>query len=156
MKTRSILYALAFCLCAVLASFAADNPNLGSWKLNEAKSKIPAGAAKNTAVTYTMEGDSYRCIVEGTGADGQPTHNEWTGKFDGKDYAVTGDPAADMRAIRRTSDDHHYKITQKKDGKVVNTGSIVLSPDGMSRTVSITSTGGGKKTTSTMTYDKQE
>lgn len=156
MKTRSILYALLFCLCATLASFAADNPNLGSWKLNEDKSKIPAGAAKNTGVTYTMEGDSYKCVVEGVGADGQAAHNEWTGKFDGKDYAVTGDPSADMRSIRQTSDDHHYKLTQKKDGKVVGTGTIVLAPDGKSRTVTITTKAGGKKTSSTMTYDKQE
>ena len=155
MKTRSILYALAFCLCAGLAAYAADNPNVGSWKLNEDKSKVPAGAAKNTSVTYTMEGDSYKCVVEGTGADGQPTHNEWMGKFDGKDYAVSGDPGADMRAIRQTSDDHHYKLTQKKDGKTVGSGTIVLSPDGMNRTVKITTSAGGKKMTSSMMYDKQ-
>ena len=157
MKTRTILFTLAFCLCAALASQAADNPNLGTWKLNEGKSKVPAGAANNTGVTYTMEGDSYKCVVEGVDANGQPTHNEWTGKFDGMDYAVSGDPNADMRALRQGKDDHHYRLTQKKDGKVVGTGSIVLSPDGKSRTVSITTTGAdGKKATVSMAYDKQE
>ena len=27
--------------------------------------------------------------VDGTDSDGMPTHNEWMGKFDGKDYPVT-------------------------------------------------------------------
>ena len=54
MKARTLLLTLALCFVGVAVSFA-DNPNMGTWKLNEAKSKIPPGFVKNTtvAVSYT-------------------------------------------------------------------------------------------------------
>ena len=56
MRTRSIVLILAVCAVAVALS-AADNAFMGTWKLNEAKSKIPAGAGKNTTVVYSPAGD---------------------------------------------------------------------------------------------------
>lgn len=154
MKTRTILCLLAFCLAGVVACFASD-PNVASWKLNEAKSKVPAGANKNTNVTYTVEGDSLKCVVEGVDGKGNPTHNEWIGKFDGADYPVTGDPESDTRAIKKTSD-RHYTLTQKKGGKTTATGTITLSADGKTRTVTVHSTdASGKKHSVTYVYDKE-
>src|SRR6185369_1793854 len=134
MKTRKMCVIAAFCLAAITASFAATDANVGTWKLNEAKSKIPAGAPKNSTVTYTVAGDSYKCVVDGVDAAGKPAHNEWTGKFDGKDYAVTGDAASDMRAIQKV-DAHHYKIWSRKDGKTTLNGTIDYSADGKTRTL---------------------
>src|SRR5512146_1234320 len=76
MKTRTMLLLATVCVFAV-ACFAAEDANVGSWKLNEAKSKIPAGASKNNSVVYTAEGDSYKCVVEAVDSSGQPLHNEW-------------------------------------------------------------------------------
>jgi hypothetical protein len=154
MKTRTMLLALAFCLSVVAVSFA-DNPNVGTWKLNDAKSKIPAGVSKNTTVTYTADGDNLKAVLDGVDGKGNPTHSEWTGKFDGKDYPVTGDPNVDSRSITKV-DEHHYKVASKKDGKVVQSGNIVLAPDGKSRTLTISGTNAaGKKTSATYVYDKQ-
>ncbi len=154
MKARTIFLPLVFCLFAVTASLAADG-NLGSWKLNEAKSKIPAGANKNTSVVYTAEGDNMKCVVDGVDGSGNPTHNEWIGKFDGKDYPVTGDPTADARAIQKVND-RNYKLTNKKDGKVTVTGTIRLSADGKTRTLVLHSTdASGKKINSKTVFDKQ-
>lgn len=155
MRTRTLVMALLFCLCGVVASFAADDSNLGTWKLNEAKSKVPAGAGKNETVVYTAEGDNYKCVVDGVDGAGKPAHNEWTGKFDGKDYALAGDPNADTRSIQKV-DDRHYKLTNKKDGKAVVTGTIMFSEDGKMRTVSTHGTNAqGKKVNTTYVYDKQ-
>jgi hypothetical protein len=135
--------------------FAADDPNVGTWKLNESKSKIPAGAPKNSTVTYTAEGDQYKGSVDGVDGKGSPVHSEWTGKFDGKDYAVTGDPNVDMRSIKETSPGH-YSIANKKDGKTIVSGTIVVSKDGKTRTVTTRGTDpGGKKRTATYVYEKQ-
>jgi hypothetical protein len=154
MKMRTTISALAFFLAASIASFAADS-NVGTWKLNESKSKIPAGASKNTSVVYTAEGDSYKAVVDGVDGTGKPTHNEWTGKFDGKDYPVTGDPNADTRAIKKV-DDRHYELTNKKDGKATTTGTIVFSADGKTRTLTThTTDASGKKVTATSVFDKQ-
>jgi hypothetical protein len=149
-----MIFALAFFVAASIASFASD-ANEGTWKLNEAKSKIPAGMSKNTSVVYTAEGDSYKAVVDGVDGSGKPTHNEWTGKFDGKDYPVTGDSTADTRAIKKV-DDHHYELTNKKDGKATTTGTITLSDDGKTRTLVTNGTDAkGKKVSGTSVYDKQ-
>ena len=154
MRRTRVLAALAACFLAGAAVIAAD-ANMGSWKLNEAKSKISAGAPKNTMVVYEMAGDNIKVTVTGVDGDGKPAKNEWTGKFDGKDYALKGDPANDMRAYTRV-DDHTLTLTQKKDGKVTTTGKIVVSADGKTRTVTTSGTNAkGEKISTTAVYDKQ-
>jgi hypothetical protein len=153
MKTRLTLLAFAFCFCATVA-FAAD-ANVGTWKLNEGKSKIPDGASKNTNVVYTAEGDNYKGVIDGVDGTGKPVHQEWTGKFDGKDYPVTGDPAVDARSMQKV-DDHHYKVANKKGGKTTTSGTIEFSADGRTRTLNTHSTDAtGKPMSATFVYDKQ-
>ena len=143
----------SFCLFAFVAGFAAD-ANVGTWKLNEGKSKIPAGSPKNTKVVYTAAGDKYKAMIDGVDGAGKPLHNEWTGKFDGKDYPVTGEPNYDARSILKV-DDHHYKVANKKAGKTVITGTVEFSADGKTRTLTTESTdAAGKTTTATFVYDK--
>ena len=156
MKARRIFLVAAFCLSAVVPSFAADaNANLGAWKLNASKSKTTPGSPKNNTVVYTAAGDSYKCVVDGEDGAGKPAHNEWTGKFDGKDYAVTGDPTADTRALQMV-DAHHYNLTNKKGGKATTKGTIAISADGKSRTVTTHLTDAkGKEVTNTAVYDRQ-
>jgi hypothetical protein len=133
----------------------AENPNMGTWKLNEAKSKIVAGTPKNTTVVYEAAGDSVKATVEGVDAEGKPTHNEWTGKFDGKDYPVTGDPTSDMRSLKKI-DERTTELTVKKGGKVTMSGRVVVSADGKTRTLTLHGTNAaGKKVTSVAVYDKQ-
>jgi len=154
MKVRNIVMAAVVCLAGATASFAAD-ANMGTWKLNEAKSKIGAGGAKNHTVVYEAAGDSVKVTVDGMDADGKATHNEWTGKFDGKDYAVTGDATSDMRSYKRV-DDHTLTFTATKGGKVTMTGRVVISASGKTRTVTTTQTdASGKKISSSSVYDKQ-
>jgi hypothetical protein len=149
------LLTFAMLFAAASACVAADDPNMGTWKLNEAKSKYSPGAPKNTSVVYEAAGDSVKVTVDGVGADGKPTHNEWTGKFDGKDYPLTGDPTADTRSYKKI-DTRTMELTNKKGGKPVVTGKITVSADGKSRTVAVSGTdASGKKVTSTAVYDKQ-
>ena len=86
---------------------------MGTWKLNEAKSKFAPGVPKNHTVVYETAGDNVKVTVDGTDKDGKSTHNEWTGKFDGKDYPVTGDPTSDMRSYKKVGD-RVLKLTVKK------------------------------------------
>jgi len=154
MKLRTILLAVLGCIATAYLCFAAD-PNLGTWKLNEAKSKIGAGAPKFTTVVYEPTGDSVKITVDGVDGEGKPVHTEWTGKFDGKDYPVNGDATADTRAYRR-SNDTTLTFTAKKGAQVVNNGRVVVATDGKSRTVTQTGTNpNGKKFSATSVYDKQ-
>jgi hypothetical protein len=155
MTSRKFALAVVGCVLAGMVVFAADSPHMGTWKLNEAKSKVGAGAPKNSTVVYSAAGDSVKVTVDGVDGAGKPSHNEWTGKFDGKDYPVAGEATADTRAYTMVSDTT-LTFSQKKDGKVTTSGKIVISADGKSRTVTTTTTGAdGKKVDSTAVYDKQ-
>ena len=112
MKTRTILLTLLLCVVGAAVCFA-DDPQIGTWKLNEGKSKIGAGSPKLTTVVYEAAGDSVKVTVDGSDRKGKPTHNTWTGKFDGKDYPVTGDPNSDMRSYTK-NDDHTLGSTLRK------------------------------------------
>jgi hypothetical protein len=128
---------------------------MGTWKLNDAKSKIAAGAPKNSTVVYEPAGDGVKVTIDGTASDGTATHSEWTGQFNGKDYPSTGNPNEDMRSVKQIND-HTLQVTSKKGGKVVLTAHVVVSADGKSRTVTTKGTDAqGKKYESTAVYDKQ-
>ncbi len=154
MKTRTIILAMLLCFVGTAVCFAAD-PQMGTWKLNEAKSKISAGSPKNTTVVYEAAGDSVKVTVDGTDGDGKPMHHEWTGKYDGKDYPVTGDPSTDTRSYKKVND-QTLTFTNKKGDKATISGRGVVSADGKTRTVTLTGTDSkGTKFTSTAVYDKQ-
>jgi hypothetical protein len=154
MKLRTIVLTLVMLFVGLTLCFAA-NPTLGTWKLNETKSKLTSGTPKNLIVVYEAAGDSIKCVIDGVDGQGKATHNEWTGKFDGKDYPVTGDPNSDTRAIKQI-DEHTAELTVKKGGKVTITGRAVVSADGKTRTVTLGGTdAAGKHVESSAVYDKQ-
>lgn len=154
MKIKTILLALVvFFAVTVVAS--AQSPHMGTWKLNEAKSKFPKGATKNHTVVYEAAGDQIKVTVDGVDGAGTAIHSEWTGKFDGKPYALTGDPAGDMRSYRMVNR-RTLSLRSTKAGKLTTTGTITVAPNGKTRTVKASSKNAqGKWTTSTAVYDKQ-
>ncbi|HSP44666.1 MAG TPA: hypothetical protein VLO30_01610 [Chthoniobacterales bacterium] len=151
MNTKTISFTLIMSLAMAAGVWAADDAMMGTWKLNEAKSKIGPGAPKNSTVVYAAAGDQIKVTVDGTDAQGKSAHSQWTGKFDGKDYPVTGDATADMRSYNMEGKDT-LDLTNKKDGKITSTGKVVVSADGKTRTVTINSA--DSKVMSTAVYDK--
>ena len=154
MRTRSVVLILAVCAVAVALS-AADNAFMGTWKLNEAKSKIPAGAGKNTTVVYSPAGDETKVTTDGVDGSGKPTHSEWTGKFDGKPYPVTGMSSIDSRSVTAKGD-RILDIANMKDGKTVGTGKTEVAKDGKSRSLETDATlPDGKKYHAKYVFAKQ-
>lgn len=155
MRLRTSILTLAMLFVGLTMCFGAANPNLGTWKLNEAKSKIVPGTPKNITVVYEIDGSNIKGTIDGVDGQGKPTHTVWIGKFDGKDYPVTGDSVSDTRAIKEI-DARTYDLTVKKAGKTTLTGKAAISADGKSRTVTVSGTNAeGKKVTSTAVYEKQ-
>jgi hypothetical protein len=156
MRSKTIIFTLAVCFIASAFCFASHDVQLGTWKLNEAKSKLAAGTGKNLTVVYEMAGENIKITVDGVDKDGNPTHNEWTGKFDGKAYPVTGDPNSDMRSYEEENNGQTLDMKIEKAGKTTITGEIVVSKDGKTRTVHTKGTNAeGKKIESHAEYDKQ-
>src|SRR6476660_3130969 len=154
MKRKMTLLILLISAIAASLCFAGDDSFMGTWKLNESKSTIPAGMPKNNTVVYAQTGDDVTITVDGVDA-GKAVHHVWTGKFDGKDYAAKGSDMHNSRAYTKVdANTITYKV--KKDGKDVGNGKVVISADGKSRTVTETDMGkDGKEATTTAVYDKQ-
>ncbi len=154
MKTRTIALIMALCFIATAVCLASD-VNMGTWKLNEAKSKLAPGATKNQTVTYEAMGDQVKVTLDGTTADGKPAHIEWMGKYDGKFYPVTGDPNVDERSYKQVNE-RSVEVISKKDGKIVSTTRVVVAPDGKTRVVTSTGVNSkGEKVKTVAVYDKE-
>lgn len=119
-----MLVALALCSGASLAAQDA-NPRFGRWRL---KSDAPAPASN--IMTYEPFGDrGMKVTIEAVSAKGDTTRWWYTTNFDGKDMPVTGNPGQTHSAVRRISD-RVNEIVNKKDGRVTQVLTNVLSGDG--------------------------
>lgn len=156
---RNILLCSVVILFAVvgMAYAAPGDVFIGTWKLNEAKSKLPAGALKVSTIAYSTSSGNITCILAGTDGSGQPFRSSWTGKFDGKSYAVTNSSpgTTDMRSYRLISS-HILSGTEIVAGKLADRGRLVVSEDGKRLTVTFYHTGADDPAgTRTTFYDKQ-
>src|SRR6266478_8568524 len=132
-KNRIAVMAVALSLVAATGCFAA-NANIGTWKVNEAKSKFAPGMGKTNTVQYAEKKDQLQVTVDGVGEDGKPTHGVWMGKTDGKAYKVKGNLAWDAMAYKMVND-RTYDITAMKGGKMSWNGRTTVAADGKSRTL---------------------
>jgi hypothetical protein len=154
MKIRVVGLTLVFSFFGAAVCLAAD-PQAGTWRLNESKSKIKPGTLKTTQVAYSSMFGQVKVKSEGIDANGKPIHVEWSGKIDGKDYPLTGDPNSDTRSYTKVND-RTLTTTNKKNGEVTVRGRIVISLDGRSRTVIVNgTTSKGKTFKNVAVYDKQ-
>lgn len=132
--------AVLFLVLAPARYAVAQTPSLaGNWKMNVAKSKYtPRAVPKSESVMYEPSKDGFAYKVTITEADGSPTNLSGALHFDGKDVPTTGSPDYDTVASRRI-DAYTSETTRKKNGKVVQTVTRVLSTDG--KTLTLTTKG---------------
>jgi len=157
MKGRTFLSILVAVLwLAVSSDLCAADAAMGTWKLNVSKSKYtPGPPPKSATVKYEASEGGYKRTGESVEADGKRTGFEYTAKYDGKDYPVTGSELFDAIAVKRV-DDNTVEATLKKGGKVVSSAKRVVSKDGKVMTITIRGTNAkGEKTNNVAVYDKQ-
>jgi hypothetical protein len=138
----------------VSTAWAAD-PFVGTWKVNIAKSKLPSPVPKSQIFKCVAQGDTFKWTFETVGADGKVTQSEWSGKYDGKDYPVKGDPTVDTTSLKKT-DVYSLVDIDRKAGKEVGRYQVTVSKDGKA----MTATGKvkdakGQETTIVVVADKQ-
>ena len=136
MKRQTILSFIL--LLATAGLLQAADQFTGTWTLNVAKSKYSPGMPPKAQTTKleTLK-DGIREIVDRVNADGSQTHWDFTAKFDGKDYPITGDPDRDMASVKKV-DDYTLEVVNKKAGKVTTSMKLVVAKDGKSRTNTVT------------------
>lgn len=150
--SRVVLFLFVFSL----AAWAADDPLMGTWKLNLSKSKYDPGPPPQSQVNkYEPSGkDGVKRIIDGVNARGEKNHTEESYVFDGKEHPVNN-PAADA-GVNRRIDAYTTERILTKGGKLVNALRRVVSKDGKTLTTTQLGTNAqGKPSSSIAVYDKQ-
>jgi hypothetical protein len=135
---------------------AADN-NIGTWKLNLAKSTFnPGPAPKSQTLKIEAWGaDGVKYTADGVDAEGKPMHWEFQAQYDGKFVPFKGNPDADMLAYKRI-DASTVKSTTQRNGVPGLTSTVVVSADGKTRTLTQTGKNAkGQTVHNVVVYDKQ-
>jgi hypothetical protein len=118
-----------------------SNSEVGIWKLNVAKSQISPGTGpKSATIKFETAGAGTKVTVDGVDAtDGTMRHWESITHYDGKDSPITGNApnAADTVARTRVNATTTTEVN-KKGGKIMATGTAVVSSDGKTMTSTIT------------------
>ena len=131
--------------------------NLGTWKLNLAKSTFAPGTApKSATFTNVVAGAGIKSTSDSVRADGTAVHSENTEVYDGKDYPISGNSLNGDTVAGTRVDANTLKFVYKKNGKITVTSTNVASSDGKTYTVTAKGTNTLGQTVNTVAvYDKQ-
>jgi hypothetical protein len=134
-----------------------SNSEVGTWKLNLAKSKFSPGTeVKSRTVKIEAAGAGIKQTIDEVAVDGTVRHSESTANYDGKDVPVVGNSTLGDMVARTRIDPTTTKAVNKKGGKITVTNTIVVSSDGKTRTSTAKGTNAlGQTTDSVSVYDKQ-
>jgi len=125
---------LAMTLLSATVALADDLWN-GTWVLDpSACTYNPGKVRKSDTRIYTVTGNKIHLSADVEFADGKKIHIEFDAAYDGKDYAVKGNPKVQTIAIERI-DEYSSKATTKRDGKITAVGKRMISKDGDTMTI---------------------
>ena len=164
-RSASILgLAIAIVTALTIGLFAQPaSPLSGTWKLNLAKSNYtPSNLAPKSGTTrFDVTQDEIKAVIDGVDAQARTTHQEYTARFDGKDYpwkgTIDGRPNPNQDAVAwKKIDDYTYETINKLKGQTLTTNRIVIARDGKTRTNTTTGTNAqGQTVSNTVVYEKQ-
>ena len=134
---------------------AANNPDVGVWKLNVAKSKYvpPPGPRSQTRTVVALPDGGVRVTIKGVSGSGKSINYTYTTHYNGEDSPLKGvgfPSGANTIAVKRI-DASHTTQTDKKDGKVILQVTREVSADGKTETIH----GTGDRITNLVVYEKQ-
>jgi hypothetical protein len=139
------------------ASRSDDNPRVGAWKLNVAKSTFNDGAPPRSElqICEALGSDTIRLKIVRVDASGKEIRSEYTAHYDGKDHPFPGslwDTIALKRLDRNTSE-----AVFKKSGNTVQISTVSVSKDGQVLTLTARATAGvpGQPISHIEVFDRQ-
>ena len=147
---------VAFASAVAVTVSAQTNSEIGTWKLNVAKSTFsPGPAPKSITGVLAAAGQGVKFSIESVSADGSKSASAYTANYDGKDVPFTGNPAIDTTSLKRINATT-VEETRKKGSKVVRTLTRVVSADGKLFTATVKGTNDqGQAINNVEVYEKQ-
>lgn len=150
--------AILFAVAAPQVGFAQDDPMIGTWKLNIAKSTYkPGPPPRSVTLTGVATGQGVTVTADAVTAAGAATKAVFTIVHDGKFHPITGSQVADANAALRT-DPYTVEYAYTKEGSLVQVGTITFARDGRSLTIAskgISVLAAGQRVDNVAFYDKQ-
>jgi hypothetical protein len=123
--SAGLMAVVALLAAGMLSAQTKSNPRYGKWKL-----KSDAPAPQSNVMTYEPHnGTGMKITIDAVNKDGEKSKWGYNTMFDGKDEPLYGNPATDTGAVRIVTD-RINEIVYKKNGKVTQVLTNVLSPDG--------------------------
>jgi len=157
-RTATLGLILATATVSIISlSAQASDPVAGTWELNLAKSTFsPGPPPKSQTRTYEVTGQQEKMTAKGIDAEGKSTPLQFAViTTDGKDYPYTGSPRFDTISVT-PGDAVTATYTNKRAGKVVVTGTRVISKDGKMMTISAKGTNPkGQPVENILVFDKR-
>jgi len=150
-----LLVVIAVIVVLAAVTYAADDPFIGTWKLNVAKSTISGPLPQSEILKVIAQNNGFEWAFDTVSSDGKTIHSQWSGKYDGKDYSNTGNADIDAVATKRINA-NTLDTTLKRGGNVVGTGQCLVSNSG--KTLTLTEklkNAQGKQVAGAYVYDKQ-
>ena len=134
---------------------AADNPLMGTWRLNHDKSEFYPGPPPQYHInTYSQNGENgLRYSSDRANAQGEASQIEFTAAFDGKDYSMSGDDRGSI-AITRISD-RAFLARYKTGGTVTQIKAWIVSDDDNTLTILSTGALNGEPFNNIVVFDRQ-
>lgn len=159
MRRRRIFGALMLIMAAIMlpCTLMGQSSDLlfGTWELDASASAQSSTRFKRTTCWIEPWEDGLKVTYDVVGIRGGVIHLEWTGKFDGQDYAVQGADYVLTNAYTRI-DALTYDVVIKVDGGRVARARTVVSPDGRTlTTVTTERNAAGQEVHSMVVYEKQ-
>ena len=163
MKSQLLLNVAVSVAAAVVVAFvvpqagaAQSDPMVGTWKLNVAKSKYnPGPGPRSLTAVVTPSGQGTVANTEGVNAQGMPTKTTLIIICDGQPHPVTGAPNVDAISCRQP-DPYTQNFTNMKGGRATTSGTLVVSRDGKTTTISTKgTTAAGQQVDNVAVYDRQ-
>ena len=145
-------FAASLMLLAASVPAQPSNPRFGKWKL-----KSDAAPPTSNVMTYEPFGNGMKITIDAVNRDGVKSQWFYTTMFDGKDEPVTGNAGTDSGSVKVITD-RINEIVYKKDGRVSQVLTNVLSPDGSTIGIIYMRMNADGKTTGVTfaTYEKQQ
>jgi hypothetical protein len=131
-----IVVTLAFLVVGSIVRTQSSDPWIGTWKVNLEKSTYSPGPKPTVAATVKIEpaAGGIKTTLDATTPEGQATHQETVGNFDGKDNPVKGALAPNTTNALKRIDARTFQVMGKVDGKPGVTTKATVSADGKTMT----------------------
>ena len=157
-KKLAIAVLSVFVLC--LAAWADNDAQLGTWKLNVAKSKFKTAPPPQSQIArIAADGkDGIKLTVDAVNAKGEKSKIEYSAQYDGKEYPRTETGAGAVQGqtvtLKRINNTTAERVAYLK-GKKLTTEKWEISKDGKTRTVTQSGVGPqGQPVDNVLVYEK--